>query len=905
MKTHSRRDECIARMTRGEGFMPWQKPGLSDAEHDFRARMEARKDRLLAGRQATPHPFFYTEEDVARARRNIARASWAQRWFAEQKQLGDYLLSRPEAWIASLIPTLTPGNPFAFTCPRCVGRKSIEGVGVSGYSWDYHDPERIRCKACGIALPDSRYPETGRLVCPRMGQTFTYYRNERERRAPGDRGGRLAWRWVGQPVHPSYAGIARHEKAAFAITAMKTLAVVCRLTGDCRYAVLAARLLSRFAEAYSLWLYHDFYDTMADCDPLYAAWHYCELRLEWKRHPCAHAYTGSRYETGPINDRPRKAKMLAVYFGSGRIHPSCDAISRMDEVALTYDLIHDANDPTGPPVLNADARRRIERDLLLEWAFGAEYWLGGPGQAASRGNKAPYAYRGFAALGRCLGLAEFVDTALRGYEGIRDESFLADGFTRESPAYTNMFLGNIVWAPELLDGYRWPRGFDARRGTVRVFARDCRLRRIMRAAVETLRPDGRLLPLSDSGATYDPSLHVYEIGRRHYPELFRSALPLLYRHRPPTEYAVWRLDSRAVNDRGWKTMALPEGYHPEWMTALLRHGQGPGAAVLAMAFNPAGGHRHADNLGLYYFTRGRAVLAEQGYVCDSPLLAWNQTTLSHNLVVVDDAEQKSQYLRRPPHREPRLRWVAFSPRVSAVEAESDAYEPCSEYRRLVALIKLPGGATFAIDVFRVAGGRKHAYRLFSDLAASDAKGGRRRFVGLNMPTEPPLPDYKGSVAREHIFGLRDTVAVSNPPDAWQAIWEERGMRYRLWMLSPSDRVEASHGPGQQSTNAQVGRRVRYLDVMNEGTDIVSTFVAIHEPGGPRGMMPVRRAQRLAVPERAGSRAVALRIETRRTTFLFCSDFEKTAEIDGIRFRGVVGLFTRRKRSKDIRVELML
>ena len=80
-----------------------------------------------------------------------------------------------------------------------------------------------------------------------------------------------------------------------------------------------------------------------------------------------------------------------------------------------------------------------------------------------------------------------------------------------------------------------------------------------------------------------------------------------------------------------------------------------------------------------------------------------------------------------------------SPVVSAVEGSSTAYAQCDVYRRLVALIKGPQGRTFAVDIFRVRGGEHHAYRLFSELAASDAPDGEVLFHNIEMPPERPLP----------------------------------------------------------------------------------------------------------------------------------------------------------------------
>jgi hypothetical protein len=863
-----KRQEYVDRVTRGEGFMPWQpRETGSDAERAFRAEVERRKDEMLARRTRVQRPALLSAEALAVAKRNIADTEWGEAWFAGIKERADYLVAQPADYFERMIPALTPTNSYGFTCPNCVGTQSQEGMGSYMLDWDYREPEIIRCKVCGQAYPDDKFPETGRLECPRRGQTFTFYLNDAERAHPDDRSGQYAWKWVGKPIHVSFSGIVREKKILFMASAARTLALAYRLTGDPRYAEMSVAILRRFTECVPNWLYHDYWDTVADCDPLYAAWHDGSLPLEWKRHASGSAYDG---------DTPDAAKMLQSYWGAGRIHTSADA-GVLNSFIPAYDLTYDAKGTDGKPLWNAEWRRRVERDLLLEYLIGAEPFLGGAGKAENVSNKAPYVYHPMAVAARALGLPNYADVALRGYEAIRDRSFLFDGFSRESPAYTNMYLNNLLFVPETLHGFRWPRGFPDRSGTVNVYRDDPKLRQIMRAAVETLRADGKYLPLSDTLVTAAPSLSVFEIGLRRYPEYFRGALPVLYRHYGgetprPTEYAVFHLGEQELRA---SELWLPEILFPAWGTAILRHAD----SVLALPFNPPGGHRHADNLALYYADRGRTVLGELGYVGDSAMLGWGHSTLSHNLVVVDDREQ------RFTERAPSLRLFAASPRVSVVEAESNAYAQCGEYRRLAALLKGPEGRTLVVDIFRVRGGNKHAYRVFSEIAAGDARDGTLEFAGLTLPPERKLPNFGGSIKREHVFGLHDIRAVEGPPAAWQAAWQEDGRSYRLHALCPADAVEASHGPGQQ-TRDDVGRRLRYLDIVNRGEELASTFVTLHEPGEDI----IRAAERLPVPEAAGPDAVALRIESAWGTYLIFSDFTNEAEVAGVRFRGQFAVF---------------
>ncbi|HUT87887.1 MAG TPA: heparinase II/III family protein [Thermoguttaceae bacterium] len=878
-----RKSDYVARVTAGEGFMPWQEPGVSEEEVAFRRQIEARKDRMLAARVPVRHPVMLTPEEIDEAKRNIEVADWARAWFAGRKALADYVVAQPGDYVERMIPDLTPGFDYAFTCPNCVGEKSQEAA--CRPVWDYRRPDELRCPACGHVYPSADYPETGKLVCPRSGEAFTYYLNEEERSHTEDRSGKHAYRWVGKPMHVSFSGVIRERKVVFMIGAIKSLAFAYRFTGETAYAARAREALLRLAQGYRNWLYHDYWDGVADCDPMYAAYHDRDLPLEWKRHLSADAFA---------RDTADRAAMLQNYWGAGRVHPSCDVATYLVDVCLAYDLIHDAENPDGSPLWSDEDRARVERDLVVEWLMGAEPFLGGPGEATNTNNKAGRVYYPMAAVARCLGLPEWADTALGGFEAQCERSLAYDGFSHESPAYTfspASYIGGLLGIAESLHGFEWPDGFSRRSGQVDLYADGGRFRLLMLALVDHLLPDGSLPPLADTPVASRPGRDVVDVGFKRLPEQYANLFRVAGRWSSPSEYAVLHLDASAVETATGTDAELdpPEIYFPSLMTAILRHGRGPQAAALSLTFSPDGGHRHADNLSLFYTDRGHTILGDHGYIGDTPMNRWIRSTAGHNLVVVDDQEQ----LRRKGDecRRPQLHLMATSPRVSVCEASSSVYPQCEQYRRTVALVKGPGAETFAVDVFRVRGGKKHAWRAFSELASSDAPQGELRFEGVDVPPEPPLPQVAGSTKPDDIFGLRDLRAADAPPPTWQAIWSQADRSYRLWALSEVDRVEASNGPGQESRN-QMGRRVRYVDAVRTGEGLASVFVAVHEPSGPSGNGTIHSASRLEVPQGAGSEAVAVKIESAWGDYLVLSDFAGQAEVDGVRFAGSFGVLCR-------------
>lgn len=876
-----KRREYIDAVTRGEGFMPWQTDrGYSDAERAFRADIEERKYALLNSGRREKHPVLLSDDDVQRIRRNIRSADWAREWFEGQKRLADYVIAQEPEWISHMIPALTPTASYSFVCPHCFGIKSGEGESESGIVyWDYRNPDKLQCRKCDQEYPSPDYPETARLVMPRSNQVITYYLNEAERADPDNRSCELAYRWARHPIHPSFSGIIRERKIQFMIRCSEPLALMYLLTGEPQYAVTGTRILSTLAESFPQWLYHDYWDGVADCNPLYAAWHDRELPLVWKRHLCKSAFEKDTFE---------KAAMMQTYWGAGRVHPSTGAVTLVDSVCRAYDMLHNAVNTDGSPVWLPEDHDRVERDLIIEWAMEAEPYLGGPGHADLVDNKTPRIYAAFATVARVLSVPLFADVAIRGYEGVRDKSFGFDGFSHESPAYNNMYLSSLLDVPDRLHGFSWPEDWEGREGVVDKYGSDPMLYLMMRGLTDILRPDSRLPTLSDTKEVRDTTAlsasENLEMAAFRFPETFLNDVQAIYRYRnaSPRDYSIIHMRAEDFDDRGTHEFAPPELFFPAWGTAILRNGAGPDSAMLALSNNPPGGHRHLDNLGLYWINRGRTVLGDLGYLSAAPIQRWHDSTYSHNLVIVDDEQQR--------HRErvPGFRRMITTPHASVVELESNAYEQCSAYRRLIVLIKGPGGDSICVDVFRVRGGNTHRWRAFSEFAANTSTDGSIDFDGLSMPTERPIPDYGPSSKPEHIFGIRDVRSDTHPPRAWSAIWSDREGAYRLHMRADTDRVEAGHGPGQE-TWEEPGRRVRYVDAIREGTDIASTFTAVHESGSEIASLPVSAVELIDLPDSAGPDACAIRIESKWGTYTVFSDCDAEVRVDGIRFCGAFGL----------------
>ncbi len=393
MTDAEKKEQYVQAVVRGAGYLPWQARGLSREELEFRRRMEERKTQLLAGRRPLKHPVMVDAQARRRALRNIEAAGWARQMAAAARRRADYIVAQPDGYVEAMIGKQTPWYDYGMTCPNCVGRKSQEGTGHGLLKWDYKNPDTLTCTVCGAIYPSAKYPETQKLLCPRTGQSFSFFLNPKEQAHPDDRSGDLAYKWVGHPMHMSFSGTIGKSKIDFMIGSLDDLALTYFITQDPRYARRAQQIMTRLAVCYRGWLYHDYWNTVADADPLYAAWHDADMPLEWKRHLCTSAFK---------RDSLGKAAMLRDFWGGGRLHPSTDNISVLSSVGRPTTWSPTRRAPTASRFGGRPDRARVERDLLLEWVFTAEPYDGGPDRPKLNNNKSPRVYLAFGLAARAL-----------------------------------------------------------------------------------------------------------------------------------------------------------------------------------------------------------------------------------------------------------------------------------------------------------------------------------------------------------------------------------------------------------------------------------------------------------------------------------------------------------------------
>lgn len=152
--------------------------------------------------------------------------------------------------------------------------------------------------------------------------------------------------------------------------------------------------------------------------------------------------------------------------------------------------------------------------------------------------------------------------------------------------------------------------------------------------------------------------------------------------------------------------SLASVHKPEWHLAILRSGSGPTARALWLDYDTWGGHGHADGMNLGLFALGLDLAPDFGYPpvqfggWESPRANWYKSTAAHNTVLVDSANQ--------PNAAGSCTLFAPGAGFSAVSASAPAMVPNGKtYARTLALIDTSPDHSYALDIFRVAGGKDH------------------------------------------------------------------------------------------------------------------------------------------------------------------------------------------------------
>lgn len=736
--------------------------------------------------QAQPRT-LYKPGDIENARRNVERYAWAQAIVTGWERNVQFALEQDRDFFVQLIPELTPGTAYGQNCPACVGDKSLEGES-SLFSWSIAAPEQVTCRRCGAVFPNDAYPETGVLECPRMGQTVTYYQPPAERALGADatpeQRREKALRGLSQvPQMTSLSGLIRLHKAQWAWGQLASLAKLYALTQDVRYAERVAWILDRFAEVYPDYLYHSYEGSIADWPPAEVAANMGD--------PATPA--GGRFPPDAIRNAyglNRKSDAQGEYstlyngfWGAGRLqtHGKGSDAGPLLSMTVAYDLTRDARRPDGSDVYDEQTRQRILDNLIVAGCTDMEHW-------DSLSNKGVATFSLSAAVGMLIADPVRVHRALTGFQEVFGDRYHFDGFYSESPAYSAHNFSNMSELPDLLCGYTDPPDYQPEHGprleNYNPFALG-RFSLSLLSMVRQLAPGNRLPVIGDTVANTGISPLYAEILAARLGGPYADLLATIRGVDLAdwgSEYSLWYRDPD-LQAEGQTRMPLRTEWFPGWHVGVLRGDAEANETALFLNGNEhrwtiQSGHRQHDILSVSLYAFGEELASDRGYFSGSGQKTpdgksgqtWTSSTYSHNLVVVDEANQARRQCGS------NLELFGFAPGVEVVQASGyGVYPQCEQYRRTCAMVRTPGGGHYAVDLFRVTGGQTHQYAFHSNGSLQDIRSSRSL----------PEPVELSEAWSKWVTNPR----ALTPQEPCTLTWRQNDVNIDLMMLNTADTVD--------------------------------------------------------------------------------------------------------------------
>ena len=738
---------------------------------------------------------MYKPEDIRNARRNVERYRWARALVQNWTSRAAFSLEQDRAFFERLIPELTPGTHYGQTCPACVDPDLRRGD--RNLNWSVRAPDRLTCRDCDTVYPNEAYPETGVLELPRRGQTLSYYQTPGERALPpeasdSERAEQALLGINNLPAMISMSGLTRYYRVRWAWNEALNLAKLYALTDEVAYAERALWILDRLARVFPNYLYKSYVGSWADACPakVAASMGDPDTPRGGRLPPGAvrHPYGLPAQHTGE-DEQGVYSTLYNGFWGAGRL--SCHGMGSdafpLLYLTKAYDLTRDALYPDGRPVADAAMHRRIVTDLIEAGCADYDHW-------DDLSNKGVATRSLSAAVGVLLEQPERVRRALDGFEQVLASRYHFDGFYSESPAYARHNYLSMRHLPEILHGYSDPPDYQPAEGArledLDLFS-DGHFHRALLAMVRMLAP-GNLKPVIGNSSPGTP------LGSR-YAEVLAARLGGAYAGLRETlagqpldaggsEYLLWYGSPELQADVP-TALPLRSEWFPGWHVGVLRGGRADTALYLVgneHRWTLRTGHRHADTLHLSYYACGEELVSDRGYYSGSAHRTpdgrlgqrWTSGTLSHNLVVVDEANQSGV------PRGSQLELFGSAPGVELIQASGvGVYSQCSEYRRTCALVRGPDGTPYVVDFFRVAGGQTHQYTFHANGA-----------LAAWRPQEPaPQPVELSAAWSEWVERPRGRVPAEPPVFTWQY----RNVNLDLMLLNHAslDRILVVDAPG--------------------------------------------------------------------------------------------------------------
>jgi hypothetical protein len=716
-------------------------------------------------RESVSHPCLAIKPaDVARAKENIKRYAWAQKYLAGLLKAADGYAERftPE-YVAGLIDETTPLSTHFTPCPACRDQGTTWHP-QGQWKWSQEKAEQIQCELCGTVFPNDKYAETVRVKTTwGKPQTFGFY------------GGDTFEVYSYKTLRPSFSGCVRARKIMFVGDAVNLLGEAYLLSGEKKYAAACRVALLRLAEVYPHWLVHSGYGEIADLDPRIAADKITALPEDEKVYPPNHA------------DR----SLHTGYWSAGRATGVGLEGRWVRQLTEAYDFT------VGSGVYSDAQKRKIEKDLLLESTilFMADQKIN---------NKSVTNRAASAMVGMVVGEPGLVRFGVEGFRKTVDEWFLPDGGTPESNAYALMTINGVNDFAIAMKGYSDPAEYRDPAGK-RLENLDLfrgKYEKAWAALVDGLRGDLALPNYADArsdtkiGAGYCDLLVANYPEREQYLSLLNAECGEDLKEAAPSVSLYYREPGLEMKKAG--PLKLPDVCLPDLRIGHMRTGADGRESLLLLSASHWGAHHHQDSLNLSYWKAGYGeLLSDLGYLWDNPMRQMTVRTLAHNTVMLDEQDQ------RMAEREGTVEFFETNAHVKVMRASSKAYAQAKRYERTSAIIDHGDGKSYVVDFFCVEGGTTQDYV----------------FHGPN--------DVRGAVTEDctqKLYDLKNVKQVTSQRIVWHI---DDGKNFIAWCLpEPGEKMYIGDGWGQRdSFNQDRGKVLPYV-IRRQTGDGTKWFVSV-------------------------------------------------------------------------------
>jgi hypothetical protein len=468
------------------------------------------------------------------------------------------------------------------------------------------------------------------------------------------------------------------------------------------------------------------------------------------------------------------------------------------ELTNVYDILKSGYDwKRMDTAIGPETDKRIARDLLhLSYEFTAAW-------PEDYGNMSPGLYRDILRLGRVLEDPSMVHDAVKRFRDFFAVRFFADGWWLEgATSYHNQTIGGLRTVNDALKGYTDPPDWKGERFDNLDLTTGIPLyQKALNVTRDAVLPNGRALPINDT----------------------------------------WARDGANRRTAGDNTDRTVSRLWPALGDAALGTGEGENQIMLNLNWSGNYGHSHWDNGSIILFAAGQELLPDIGYT-HGKYRSWTLATASHNIVVIDQANQDRGSAGKPATGQ--LKFYDDSDiHVKAIDLDaSPAYAVAKTYRRRLVMIHAAPGRDYVVDRFDVEGGKDHDWFLHG---MCEQEGTLETSITLNRPLEKtlvpdwggkemPKTEYETDPKRFHPYlFLRDvkTGAVSEKP--WTATWKyDGGAGLRTYILSqPGMQAFSFRSPSIRPAGEDDNKMDNFMNsgIMLRNSGKASTFLAVHEP----------------------------------------------------------------------------